>query len=230
MARQSYVNNFEPEEKMQLPQKTLAGSEHKLDILIVSENRIMFELMEKYLTETLGFIVTISGELNHARELCEHQLHDIILIDWALSHLDGVAQLAEMAEVFENTKVVVMSGQLDKAMAQALFQAGVCGAIDSAIPLRALESVIKLIASGQIYFPHNTKVEPLESASTSVDMTEIEVAVIKSASRGLKNKEIACRYGLSEVSVKMHMRNICSKLGTRNRAHAAMVGRELGII
>ena len=37
------------------------------------------------------------------------------------------------------------------------------------------------------------------------------------------NKEIAGRLGLSEVTVKMHVRSICAKLKARNRTQAAIM-------
>lgn len=46
----------------------------------------------------------------------------------------------------------------------------------------------------------------------------------------MKNIEIAYELDLKEVRIKMHMRTICRKLGARNRAHAAMISRELGLI
>ncbi|HBS49102.1 MAG TPA: hypothetical protein DEA05_02950 [Rhodobacteraceae bacterium] len=36
--------------------------------------------------------------------------------------------------------------------------------------------------------------------------------------------------GATEVTVKMHMRAFCKKLGARNRAHAAMISRERALL
>jgi len=40
----------------------------------------------------------------------------------------------------------------------------------------------------------------------------------------LSNKEIARAMDLSEVTIKTHMRAICSKLDARNRTQAALIG------
>ena len=54
--------------------------------------------------------------------------------------------------------------------------------------------------------------------------------VLRLAADGLTNKEIARDMSTNEVTVKMHMRSICKKLGARNRAHAAMISRERALI
>ncbi|SLN59789.1 transcriptional regulator NarL [Roseovarius halotolerans] len=57
-----------------------------------------------------------------------------------------------------------------------------------------------------------------------------ELFVLRLAADGLTNKEIARDMNANEVTVKMHMRSICKKLGARNRAHAAMISRERALI
>jgi DNA-binding NarL/FixJ family response regulator len=44
------------------------------------------------------------------------------------------------------------------------------------------------------------------------------------------NKEIAKRLCISEATVKGQVRNILSKLGTKDRTQAAMIGLKRGII
>ena len=46
---------------------------------------------------------------------------------------------------------------------------------------------------------------------------------------GMSNKELAGQYGLQEVTVKMHVKTLCRKLEARNRTHAALIGKELGL-
>ena len=46
---------------------------------------------------------------------------------------------------------------------------------------------------------------------------------------GGANKEIARTHGLSEVTIKHHLKSLRSKLGARNRTHAVCRAIELGI-
>jgi two-component system nitrate/nitrite response regulator NarP len=69
-----------------------------------------------------------------------------------------------------------------------------------------------------------------KSANDGANLSEKELFVLRLAADGLTNKEIARDMDASEVTVKMHMRAICKKLGARNRAHAAMISRERALI
>jgi LuxR family transcriptional regulator, maltose regulon positive regulatory protein len=54
-----------------------------------------------------------------------------------------------------------------------------------------------------------------------------EKEVLALVSQGLRNRDIAQRLFISEVTVKVHVRNIMKKLGARSRAHAVSLGTEL---
>jgi DNA-binding CsgD family transcriptional regulator len=54
-----------------------------------------------------------------------------------------------------------------------------------------------------------------------------EREVLALVSQGLRNRDIAQRLFISEVTVKVHVRNIMKKLGARSRAHAVSLGAEL---
>lgn len=99
------------------------------------------------------------------------------------------------------------------------------------LPLQSLNSVIQLIMSGQVFVPTGATQTTMEkSGSDGADLSEKELFVLRLAADGLTNKEIARDMDASEVTVKMHMRAICKKLGARNRAHAAMISRERALI
>ncbi|MDX5403089.1 MAG: LuxR C-terminal-related transcriptional regulator, partial [Rhodobacterales bacterium] len=60
--------------------------------------------------------------------------------------------------------------------------------------------------------------------------TETELFILRLAAEGFTNKQIANDINQNETAIKMYMRSICSKLNARNRAHAAMIGRDLGLL
>jgi DNA-binding CsgD family transcriptional regulator len=58
-------------------------------------------------------------------------------------------------------------------------------------------------------------------------LTPREKEILTLVSQGLRNRDIAQRLFISEVTVKAHLRNIMRKLGARSRAHAVSLGAEL---
>ena len=66
--------------------------------------------------------------------------------------------------------------------------------------------------------------------STDDALTPAEIRVLRLIAEGNANKEIAAQLSVSEETVKGQVRNILSKLGANDRAHAAMIGVKRGII
>ena len=60
-------------------------------------------------------------------------------------------------------------------------------------------------------------------------LTGRERDVLNGLLSGQSNKEIARTHGLSEVTIKHHLKSLRSKLGARNRTHAVCRAIELGI-
>ena len=66
--------------------------------------------------------------------------------------------------------------------------------------------------------------------STDDALTPAEIRVLRLIAEGNANKEIAAQLSVSEETVKGQVRNILSKLGANDRAHAAVIGVKRGII
>ncbi len=54
--------------------------------------------------------------------------------------------------------------------------------------------------------------------------------MLQLVAKGNANKEIAEQLSITEETVKGQVRNILSKLGAKDRTHAAMIGIKRGII
>jgi DNA-binding NarL/FixJ family response regulator len=70
----------------------------------------------------------------------------------------------------------------------------------------------------------------LAEHATDDALTPAEIRVLRLIADGNANKEIAARLSLTEETVKGQVRNILSKLGAKDRTHAAMIGLKRGII
>lgn len=66
-------------------------------------------------------------------------------------------------------------------------------------------------------------------AASSVRLTPRESEVLDYLLSGASNKEIARALDIQEVTVKLHVRGICTKLGAKNRTQAALAARALGL-
>lgn len=197
--------------------------------MILADHMLLAESIAHLLEGSQRFSVKITSDLNDALVALAGDEIDLLLFDWQMHGMAGMSDVAKVMDVATSTRVAVLSEKLEAPTLQALLGAGVTGIIEKDMSLSALDSVLELVLSGQPFVPARTAT----IAATSTEkrsLNDIELSVLTRAAEGQKNKEIADNLGLSEVSIKMHMRNICSKLGAKNRAHAAVISRELGLI
>ncbi|TPQ44330.1 LuxR C-terminal-related transcriptional regulator [Cupriavidus pinatubonensis] len=78
--------------------------------------------------------------------------------------------------------------------------------------------------------PVATEAEPALVAGLSDSLTARELEVLQMLSAGLRNRAIAEKLFLSELTVKSHLRKINAKLGAQNRTEAVAIGRSRGLI
>jgi len=92
-----------------------------------------------------------------------------------------------------------------------------------------LLEAIRAVHSGRKSLSADASFEVAEHATDDA-LTPAEVRVLLLIAQGHANKEIAEQLSVSEETVKGQVRNILSKLGARDRTHAAMIGLKRGII
>jgi DNA-binding CsgD family transcriptional regulator/N-acetylneuraminic acid mutarotase len=61
-------------------------------------------------------------------------------------------------------------------------------------------------------------------------LTQREVEILEMVATGVTNREIAYRLGISVNTVKVHLRNLYSKLGAESRTEATVIGAREGIV
>lgn len=116
----------------------------------------------------------------------------------------------------------------------------ICGVLPMHLKLDVWLTVIRLILFGGEYIPvsmlrglpapdgpaagSSLKTTPEDGDGEDLySLTERELEILELVARGLQNKVIAGTLRLSEHTVKIHLHNIITKLGTTNRTEAAAV-------
>jgi len=94
---------------------------------------------------------------------------------------------------------------------------------------RELLDTIRAVHAGKKTLSAEVSYEVAEHVADDA-LTPAEVRVLRLIAQGSANKEIAEQLSVSEETVKGQVRNILSKLGAKDRTHAAMVGVKRGII
>lgn len=146
----------------------------------------------------------------------------------------GFSDVLCLRTAFPNTGLVLISdtATVNDTIVRNLLLEGVSGFLHSRrTSLEVAVHALTLVVSGGSYIPKEflfleAKPEPLvrpQSLSEQWVLTPRELAVLNQVRDGQPNKVIARQLGVRPNTVKVHIRNIMRKMGTRNRTQAAVI-------
>lgn len=209
----------------------LGGQQARVSrVLLADDHRLIAEAVAALLSSTGDFQVETAETFDEAiAALGGDNVYDIIMLDLRMPGLVGLEGVRRVVDRAKSAQVVLFSAHADRHIMARAIEMGVRGLIPKTMPLQSLVSVLRLIESGQMFVPTDYA-EDKPALAEKDSLSDTELYVLRLAAAGLTNKHIANDLDQSETTIKMHMRSICRKLGARNRAHAAVIGRDMAII
>ena len=115
------------------------------------------------------------------------------------------------------------------ARALRAFKAGAAGYMLKSLVRTELLNAIRAVHAGRRYIPREVASE-LALHATDDELSVRELAVLRRVAAGTSNKRVAAQLGLSEETIKSHMKNIMAKLGANDRTHAVTIALGRGVI
>ncbi|NRA25198.1 MAG: response regulator, partial [Oleispira sp.] len=132
-----------PAEKENLESNCSPNSLSGVNILIVEDNSTNQIVLNKILTNT-GASITLANNGKQALDLCRNNLFDIILMDWHMPVLDGLATTQTLREnpVFADTPILGLTASVMEEDIKACIKAGMNEVITKPINREELFNVI----------------------------------------------------------------------------------------
>jgi NarL family two-component system response regulator LiaR len=182
--------------------------------------------------------IELVGEARSGPEavrLCGQLQPDVVLMDMMMPEMDGVAATQAIKEQYPDIQVLVLSSFSDHASVQRAVQAGAIGYLLKDMPMDELADSIRAASAGKtVLAPEAAQalvraVGP-QAPQPGFDLTERQLEILTLLVDGLTNNEIAERLILSPYTVRNHVSEILSKLGTSTRTEAAALAMRLGLV
>ena len=107
---------------------------------------------------------------------------------------------------------------------QQAIKAGAVGFVPKTLAAKSIVSAVKFMASGEVFAPFGFMHREEVDGNSAITKRERDVLIGLTA--GKSNKEIANDLDLQEVTIKLHVKTLCRKLGAKNRTQAAMIARD----
>lgn len=202
-------------------------------IVLADDQELVRETIAAFLRSEPDITVDVARDLPHAIEVARKAPRpDLILLDYMMPGMDRLLGLQKMKRALPGVPVAILSGAAQQVVAEQAVAAGAAGFLPKTMTTRSLLAAVRFMAAGEIYAPPPAPgAQRGETApgSAATHLTPREMDVLKRLCQGLTNKEIANDLGLQEVTVKLHVKTLGRKIGARNRTHAVMIAREMGL-
>jgi DNA-binding NarL/FixJ family response regulator len=154
---------------------------------------------------------------------------DVALVDLRLPDMTGFELIRRIKVMSPNARVIVLSSQEGDVDIQRAMDAGAQGYVAKGMVRGELLEVIRSVHAGKRRLPAAVAQTLAEHmADEPISPRELEVLSLMAA--GKRNKEIAGELSIAEDTVKMHVRNILSKLQVSDRTEAVTIALRRGII
>ena len=154
---------------------------------------------------------------------------DITLMDLQMPEMNGLDAIIAIRGEFPDARIIVLTTYAGDMQALRAIKAGARAYLLKDSLHKELLATIRAVQAGKKSLSPEVSFGLAEHA-TDDTLTPAEVRVLRLIAEGNANKEIAAQLLTSEDTVKGQVRNILSKLGAKDRTHAAMIGLKRGII
>lgn len=154
---------------------------------------------------------------------------DVVLMDLQMPEMDGAAAITRIVAAAPQARILVLTTYRGDAQARRAFSAGASGYLLKNAIRRELIDAIRQVHAGRRYLPANVAAE-LGQYALEDELSGRELDVLRRLTQGGSNREIGAELGLSEDTVKTHMKAILSKLHASDRTQAVVIAIRRGIV
>lgn len=201
-------------------------------ILLVDDHPMMRRGMRQLLELEDDF--EIVGEAGHGEEALQQvdQLQpELILLDNNMPQMNGLQTLRRLRETQFSGKVLLFTvSDAEDDIREALRLDADGYLLKDMEPELLIQYIRDALHGALVISPSLTRVlaQALRSPQSNlqVDLTERERQVLKMIAGGHSNKVIGHKLGITEGTVKVHVKNLLHKLGMRSRVEAAVWAME----
>jgi len=196
-----------------------------MKILLADDHDLVRDTLAAFLENEPDITVCTAANLTEAMKIVEDEGgFDLVILDYTMPGMEGLLGLSHMIRANGAKPVAILSGTADRSVAEQAIKAGAVGFVPKTLAAKSIVSAIKFMASGEVFAPFGFMHKEEVDGNSAITKREREVLIGLTA--GKSNKEIAIDLELQEVTIKLHVKTLCRKLGAKNRTQAAMIARD----
>lgn len=197
-----------------------------LDHLSLVRDGLRMVLQDSPYLEVIGD----AGESSQALALAKQTDVDVILLELNLDGELNTEIIPELLKVNRQARIILLTAIEESQILQLAVQMGAMGVVPKTGTRQTLYKAIQKVHAGEVWIDRAMIASVLTQISRSrlddqedpelvriASLSDREREVISLIGKGLKNKEIATRLSISEITVRHHLSSIYSKLDVADR-------------
>lgn len=205
-------------------------SEQKIRVLVVDDHPVLRDGVAAILENQSD--MTMVGEARDGAEAIERfraLRPDVTLMDLQMPGMNGVAAITAIRAEHPGARIIVLTTYAGDVQAVRALKAGAIGYLLKSSLRTELIDAIHNVHRGQRHV-HRDVADEIARHVVDETLSDREIAILRLVAIGKANKQVAAELGLSEETVKGHLKSIFSKLDVADRTHAVTVAARRGII
>lgn len=201
-----------------------------LRVMIVDDHPLVRVGMATVVNQQPDMIIVAEADGGRrALELFRQHRPDVVLMDLRLRDDDGARVTATIRRESPDARVLVISNyEGDENIHQAL-SAGAMGYLFKSVVEDELVDAIREVGANRRYLPKGVTARLHETAG-GMRPTRREDELLELLGKGLRNRELAQVLGISEDTVKTHLKSLFRKLDVSDRAEAVREAMRRGFL
>jgi two-component system nitrate/nitrite response regulator NarL len=204
-----------------------------LRTLLIDDHMLFREGLTSLLQRRNIEVIAAVGDGNEGIELAQELKPDIILLDMRMPIMDGISVLKSLNSLGLEIPIVMLTTSSNEQDLLGALKAGARGYLLKDMEPDALVTALREIQFGKtIVAPHLTSVlvrfvrgDMTVSKTTGPfsELTPRESEILELMAEGQGNKVIARNLGISDGTVKLHVKAVLRKLDVHSRVEAAVM-------
>ena len=176
-------------------------------------------------------MVLVAQAANAAEAIAAFRCHhpDITLMDLRLPGTSGTDALIAIRGEFPAARIIMLTTSDSDGDIQRALRAGASAYILKSMPEEEMLGVIRSVHSGKRPIPLEIAARLAEHMGEE-NLTSRELEVLRLLRDGYRIKQISSELGISETTVKFHIKNLVDKLAAKDRTHAVAIAIRRGLL
>lgn len=202
-----------------------------IKVLLIDDHALFRKGVRQIISADPNFeIVGEAASGQEGLDLAQQILPDMVLIDLNMKGMNGLETLRRFRETALNARYIVLTvSDAEDDLLEAL-RAGADGYLlkdmepeDLCANLLKASTGVTVLQDSLTEILKNALLEPTTKKTTSdAALTEREHEILECLANGMNNKTIARYLGISDTTVKVHIKNLLRKLNLTSRLEAAV--------